>query len=163
MNQNMIATCGVFDIIHADHINLFKKMKYYPAAPQSPRRNVVVFMNSDWSVKLNRGHLPLVDERQREEVLRAIDYVHDVKIIQEKHPHDAIMFYKPCIWAKGGDYDIEKMQSTPIVRAYGGKVITIPHKYGIHSSDILEKHYRAVNDDLNFREDLRQRMKKRGM
>ena len=133
MNENMIATSGVFDIIHADHINLFKEMKFYKY------QEVVVFLNSDESVIKNKGRPPRVCQEQRAEVLDAIVWVDAVHIFNEERPHGMIKLFKPAVWAKGGDYDIEKMQSTPIVRAYGGEVITIPHKYGIHSSDIVRR------------------------
>ncbi len=136
MNKNMIATCGVFDIIHADHINLFRKMRFYPGELCSPLYEVTIFLNSDKSVIENRGKPPLIPQRQRKEVLESIRWVGAVHYFNEKHPHVVIDRFKPAIWCKGGDYNIEKMQSTPIVRAYGGKAITIPHKYGIHSEDI---------------------------
>lgn len=136
MNENMIATCGVFDIVHADHINLFKMMKRYDDLNRFSFFHVVVFLNSDKSVEENRGRPPLIPQKQRREVLEAIDWITAVHYFDEEHPHDIIRRHKPAVWAKGGDYDIEKMLSTPIVRSYGGKVITIPHKYGIHSEDI---------------------------
>ncbi len=139
MNK-IIATSGKFEIIHADHINLFRKMRFYCGREiGEPLYNVFVFLNSDISIEKYTGRPALIQEQQRKQVLKSIQYIQDVIIFHEEHPHNIIREYQPAIWAKGGDYDIEKMQSTPIVRAYGGKVITIPHKYGIHSSDILEQ------------------------
>ena len=139
MNENMIATSGAFDIIHADHINLFKQMKRYDNKNRFSFFHVTVFLNSDESVIANRGKPPLIEQRQRKEVLESIRWINAVHYFDEKHPHKVIEMFKPAVWAKGGDYDIEKMQSTPIVRAYGGEVITIPHRYGIHSSDIARR------------------------
>jgi len=144
MNENMIATCGVFDIIHADHINLFRKMRHC----RKDITDVCIFLNSDKSVALNRGKAPLIPEKQRLEVLETICWIGQIHIFNEQRPHEMIRKYQPAVWAKGGDYDIESMQSTPIVREYGGEVITIPHKYGIHSSEIKHRCYDEVREDV---------------
>lgn len=148
MNENMIATCGVFDIIHVDHINLFKRMKFYAGGSCDPPYEVTIFLNSDESVIANRGKPPLVCQEQRLEVLESIRYVKVVYYFNEKHPHVLIKRFKPAIWAKGGDYDVGKMQSTPIVQAYGGKVISIKHKYFVHSSDIKQRCYNEIREDI---------------
>lgn len=133
MNEQMIATSGCFDIITAGHIELFREMALH-------KPSVVVFLNSDESVRRLKGPgRPLVTQALRKMVLESIRYVHRVEIFTEDRPHKIIREYEPAIWAKGGDYDIEKMQSTPIVRAYGGRVMIIPIKTDWHTSDIIRR------------------------
>ena len=136
------ATSGKFEIIHADHINLFRTMAEMADM-------VYVYLNSDESILEYTGRPAVVPETQRAEVLEAIQYIDHVIYFKDAGPGYLISYMKPDFWCKGGDYDIETMQSTPIVRAYGGKVVCIPHKYGIHSSDILEKAIKRRPIDCN--------------
>lgn len=127
------ATSGCFEIIHPEHIKLFKCMKELAD-------KVIVFLNSDEYITKTKGEgRPLFSLGKRRDVLKSIRYITEVIIFFEDHPHAMIRQYKPDFWCKGGDYDIEKMQSTPIVRSYGGKVIQIPTDPKVHSSDIIEK------------------------
>lgn len=133
MNENMIATSGCFDIIHAGHIELFKEMALHKPL-------VWVFLNSNSSVhRLKGDYRPLITQTQRKIVLDSIRYIGLVTIFEEDTPIEVIKKYEPAIWAKGGDYEIEELPETPIVRAYGGRVITIPIKSEIHTSDIIKR------------------------
>ncbi len=132
MNDSMIATNGCFDIIHPDHVNLFYQMsKYKPV--------VMVFLNSDESFKRYKGRPPIMCQEHRKEVIEAIQWVTYVEIFEEKSPRFIIEEYKPAIYVKGEDWDMSKTQTAFRVKEYGGRVFTIPMKYDIHVTEIMER------------------------
>jgi len=114
-------TNGVFDILHAGHVQGFRSMKETVA-------RLIVGVNSDGSVKkLLKGiGRPVQPDTSRAIVLAALSYVDMVVIFDEPDPCELLELIQPDIHFKGGDYDIEAMPETEVVRAYGGEVRLVP-------------------------------------
>jgi bifunctional ADP-heptose synthase (sugar kinase/adenylyltransferase) len=46
---------------------------------------------------------------------------------------------RPDVYVKGGDYDMEKLRETELVRSWGGKSLAIPFLEGYSTSALLER------------------------
>jgi D-glycero-beta-D-manno-heptose 1-phosphate adenylyltransferase len=135
-------TNGCFDILHKGHVTYLEEAKRHCDL-------LIVGVNSDASVKqLNKGNnRPVNDENARAFVLAALVSVDCVTIFNDPTPLSLIEKIKPDFLFKGGDYDANEKDpknkkyivGSDIVKANGGKVITIPLVEGYSTTSILEK------------------------
>lgn len=90
---------GCFDVLHLGHIKLLEFAYEYG--------NVFIGLNSDTSVKKNKGeNRPVFDEQSRKAMLLAIRYVYDVIIFDESTPQKLISRLNPNIVIVGYDHSI---------------------------------------------------------
>ncbi len=126
-------TSGVFDILHPGHIEYLEKAK-------SLCNILVVGINSDYSVRANKGELrPINSEVERARTLAGLSAVDFVFIFPEKNNNQNIELLKPDLYIKAGDYNAEKLSSASIVESYGGKVEIVPFVEGKSSTSVIEK------------------------
>ncbi len=119
-NQTVVSTNGVFDILHVGHVRVLQSAR-------SLGDLLVVGINSDASVKRLKGSArPFVPQNERAEVLAALACVSYVTIFNEDTPIEMLRVLKPMIHTKGGDYQVETMPETPVMREWGGKVVSLP-------------------------------------
>ena len=131
--DKIVFTNGCFDIIHAGHINFFTQAADYG-------KYLVVGLNSDKSIKRIKGNKrPINCEEQREIVLQAIVYISDVFIFNEDTPLKLIEELEPDVLIKGADWKEEDIIGADIVKGNGGYVKTIPFRYDISTTKIIEK------------------------
>src|SRR5207253_7324299 len=70
---------------------------------------LIVSVNSDRSVKMIKGaNRPLLPERDRIELIAAMEMVDYVVLFDESDPYKIIESLKPDVLAKGGDWSVEK-------------------------------------------------------
>ncbi|MGH8849203.1 MAG: D-glycero-beta-D-manno-heptose 1-phosphate adenylyltransferase, partial [Polaromonas sp.] len=62
----------------------------------------------------------------------------------EDTPLELIAELRPDILVKGGDYDMDKLAETAVVKAYGGTALAIPFVDG-YSTTALVKKIRSAN------------------
>jgi len=130
---SIVFTNGCFDILHAGHIRYLKEAK-------SRGDVLVVGLNSDSSVKAIKGkQRPYVSEKDRAEILTALDSVDYITIFNEKTPINLIKSLKPDIHIKGGDYKLKNIPETRIVKSYGGKVVIVPEIKGKSTTGLIER------------------------
>jgi D-beta-D-heptose 7-phosphate kinase / D-beta-D-heptose 1-phosphate adenosyltransferase len=43
------------------------------------------------------------------------------------------------VWVKGGDYATDELAETPLVRSWGGEVVTVPYHAGRSSTRLLAR------------------------
>ncbi len=104
-----IFTNGCFDILHVGHIKLLQYCKNLGY--------VIVGLNSDVSVKLNKGsNRPYFTEKDRKYMLESCKWVDEVVMFNEKTPYNLIKLIKPDIIVKGGDYKAEKVVGSDICK-----------------------------------------------
>lgn len=132
--KTLVFTNGVFDILHAGHVQYLK-------AARELGDTLVVGLNSDESVRsLNKGSdrpiNPLNDRAVVIGALRAVDFV---VCFEESTPEKLISELKPDIHVKGGDYEPDDLPETAIVEGYGGKVVILPFLPGRSSTSIIQK------------------------
>ncbi|MFM9874721.1 MAG: D-glycero-beta-D-manno-heptose 1-phosphate adenylyltransferase [Fimbriimonadaceae bacterium] len=132
--KKLVFTNGVFDILHAGHIQYLQQAKDLGDV-------LVVAINSDESVKqLNKAPdrpiNPLADRMAVIAALRCVDFVLS---FEEQTPETLISSLKPEIHVKGGDYTPEQLPETKIVQSYGGEVVIVPFLTGRSTTSILSK------------------------
>ncbi len=126
-------TSGVFDIIHAGHIDFLQQAKKSCDV-------LVVGLNSDNSVKKYKGeNRPIINEKYRLITIAALEMVDFVFLFDERRNKKNIEILKPHFYFKAGDYKKEQLTSAEIVEKYGGEVKIIKISYDISTTKIIEK------------------------
>ena len=131
--KKIVFTNGCFDILHKGHIDLLNKAKKLGDI-------LIVGVNSDASIRRLKGNSrPIIDEASRAFMLSNLKSVDYVVIFEQDTPIELIKQIKPHIHVKGGDYIIDKMPETKVIKSYGGKVILIDLKYTSSTTKIVNK------------------------
>lgn len=130
----LVFTNGVFDILHRGHASYLDQARALGAS-------LVVGVNSDASVKmLGKGDdRPINSEADRLALLAALESVDLVIIFSEQTPVNLIEKIRPDIYVKGGDYQIDDLAETKLVKSWGGTAIAIPFLYERSTTSLLGK------------------------
>ena len=130
----LVFTNGVFDILHRGHAS-------YLAQARDLGASLVVGVNSDASVKmLGKGDdRPINSEADRQALLAALESVDMAVLFAEQTPVSLIEKIRPDIYVKGGDYEIDTLAETRLVKTWGGKAIAIPFLYERSTTSLLGK------------------------
>ena len=130
----LVFTNGVFDILHRGHAS-------YLAQARALGASLVVGVNSDVSVKmLGKGDdRPINSEADRQALLAALASVDMAILFTEQTPVKLIERIRPDIYVKGGDYEIDTLEETRVVKSWGGKAIAIPFLYERSTTSLLGK------------------------
>jgi rfaE bifunctional protein nucleotidyltransferase chain/domain len=130
----VVMTNGVFDILHRGHVT-------YLAQARALGASLVVALNSDNSVRqLGKGDdRPVNGEADRAAVLAALESVSLVTIFGEQIPSRPLELVRPDIYVKGGDYDMERIAETAMVRSWGGRALAIPFEHERSTSMLLAR------------------------
>lgn len=130
----LVFTNGVFDILHRGHAS-------YLAQARELGASLVVGVNSDASVKmLGKGaDRPINTEADRQALLAALASVDLVILFADQTPVSLIEKIRPDIYVKGGDYEIDALEETRVVKSWGGKAVAIPFLYQRSTSTLLDK------------------------
>lgn len=131
--KTTVFTNGCFDILHAGHVR-------YLAGARALGDCLIVGLNSDQSVRILKGPTrPINSQDDRAEVLAALAAVDYIVIFEEATAENLVADIKPDIYAKGGDYTVEKLPESQIAAAYGGRTVLVPEVPGRSSSNIIKK------------------------
>jgi len=126
-------TNGCFDILHVGHVRYLREAKKTADV-------LVLALNSDSSVRSIKGKKrPLVNEKERAEVLAALEFIDFVTIFPELTPLELIKYLKPDVLIKGGDWPEEKVVGREEVKQWGGRVAIIPEVEGKSTTNVVEK------------------------
>ena len=130
----LVFTNGVFDVLHRGHVSYLAQARSLGAA-------LLVAVNSDASARrLGKGpERPLNSELDRAHVVAALQAVDYVMVFDEPTPCELIERIRPDIYVKGGDYDIEKLAETALVRSWGGRAVAIPFVDGYSTTRLVER------------------------
>ena len=130
----LVFTNGVFDILHRGHASYLAQAKELGAS-------LVVGVNSDSSVKmLGKGDdRPINSEADRQALLAALASVDLTVLFTEQTPVNLIAKIRPDVYVKGGDYEIDALEETRLVKTWGGKAIAIPFLYERSTTTLLGK------------------------
>ena len=130
----LVFTNGVFDVLHRGHVT-------YLATARSLGCTLLVGVNSDRSARgLDKGPgRPLNAEQDRLLVLAALESVSHVVLFDEPTPCHLIELCKPDIYVKGGDYDMEALAETQLVRSWGGRSVAIPFVDGYSTTALVRR------------------------
>ncbi|MCK4649176.1 D-glycero-beta-D-manno-heptose 1-phosphate adenylyltransferase [bacterium] len=135
--KKIIFTNGCFDLLHLGHIRYLKEAKRLGDI-------LIVGLNSDNSVRSLKGKdRPLVREKDRAEILSALEAVDYIVIFDELTPKNLIDRIIPHILVKGGDWRKEGVVGRDTVEAQGGKVVIVPEVKGYSTSTLINKIQKA--------------------
>ena len=140
--KRIVFTNGVFDLLHPGHVR-------YLRAAKRLGNVLVVGINSDDSVRrLAKGPgRPLVRQRDRAEVLAALEMVDYVVVFSEDTPYALIRAVQPDVLVKGGDWTIDRIVGADIVVARGGVAKSIPFATGYSTTELINRARRANEID----------------
>jgi len=139
-DKKVVFTNGCFDILHSGHIQYLEQAKALGDI-------LVLGLNSDDSVRRIKGApRPIVSEKDRAFVVAALQCVDLVVIFEQDTPYELIRLLKPDILVKGGDWKPEDIVGADIVQAYGGKVLSLPYRLGISTTELFRKIAEAFAD-----------------
>jgi rfaE bifunctional protein nucleotidyltransferase chain/domain len=129
----VVFTNGCFDLLHPGHIRSLEQARELGDA-------LIVGLNSDASVRQLKGKgRPVLPERERAEILAALESVDAVVIFDELTPREVIARLLPDVLVKGGDWPDDQIVGREEVEAAGGRVVSLPVVPGYSTSDILRK------------------------
>jgi len=131
--KKIVFTNGCFDILHAGHVRYLRKAKKLGDV-------LVVGLNSDASVKLIKGsNRPINKQKDRTEILSALEPVDYVIIFNEETPERLIKMILPDVLVKGSDWKGKKIAGAETVKKNGGKVVLLPFLKGHSTTEIIQK------------------------
>lgn len=133
--KKLVLTNGCFDLLHTGHIRYLEEARSCGDA-------LIVAVNSDASVRELKGpERPLNNELDRAEVLAALRCVDHVTIFTGKRVTDVIRLLRPAIYAKGGDYTLETLDSDEraALEEVGTKISLLQLVAGRSTTGILER------------------------
>ena len=130
----VVFTNGVFDILHRGHVT-------YLAQARALGASLVLGLNSDASARgLGKApDRPLNNEGDRACVLAALESVDLVALFDEPTPVDLLRLVRPALYVKGGDYDIERLAETELVRSWGGDARALPFVDGYSTTALVDR------------------------
>jgi D-glycero-beta-D-manno-heptose 1-phosphate adenylyltransferase len=132
-DTRIVFTNGCFDILHRGHIAYLSKTAALGDV-------VVVGLNTDRSVKRLKGNKrPIQDEYSRALILASLKQVTGVCLFDEDTPYNLIAQIKPDVLVKGGDWAVDSIVGSDIVRKNGGEVVAIDFLDGFSTSSIINK------------------------
>lgn len=128
-NKKIVFTNGCFDLIHAGHVKYLQKAK-------KSGDILIVALNSDNSVRKLKGKgRPIVPEKDRAEILAALECADYVVLFNELTPARIIRYIKPDILVKGADYKLNEI----VGRDMAKRVKTIQLVKNKSTSNIIKK------------------------
>ena len=130
----IVFTNGVFDILHRGHV-------LYLAQARALGASLVVGLNSDVSARsLGKGAgRPINNEADRACVLAALESVSLVTPFDETTPVALLEIVRPQWYVKGGDYAIETLEETQLVRSWGGQACALAFIDGYSTSALVRR------------------------
>ena len=130
----MVFSNGVFDILHRGHVSCL-------VAARAMGASLVLGLNSDLSARgLGKGpDRPLNRELDRACVLGALQAVDAVLLFDESTPVQLMAALRPDVYVKGGDYDIETLPETALVRSWGGRALALPFVSGYSTTTLVQR------------------------
>ncbi len=134
-----ISACsGSFDILHSGHISYLLEAK-------AQGDILVVFLNSDESIKLYKGSSrPVLKLEDRIELLGALSCIDYIVTFDELNPINLIKTLRPDVFCNGIDWGENPVEKS-IVEAYGGKfkIISPNTRDKISTSEIIFRAHEA--------------------
>lgn len=131
--RRIVFTNGCFDILHRGHVAYLNRAKALGDV-------LVVGLNSDDSVRRLKGAgRPINSLEDRAQVLAALSCVDQIVPFDEPTPVELIRLLRPHVYAKGGDYTLDRLPEAPLVQQLGGEVQILPLVDDRSTTRIIER------------------------
>ena len=129
--RTVVFTNGCFDLLHAGHVAYLQRARGCGDL-------LVVGLNDDASVRALKGaKRPLVPERERAQILSALEAVDAVVLFGEATPELLIRRLRPDVLVKGADYRPEEVAGRDFVESYGGRLELVELVQGRSTSGLI--------------------------
>ncbi|HET8586468.1 MAG TPA: D-glycero-beta-D-manno-heptose 1-phosphate adenylyltransferase, partial [Candidatus Limnocylindria bacterium] len=131
--RRIVFTNGCFDILHRGHVAYLNRAKALGDV-------LIVGLNSDESVARLKGPgRPINGLEDRAQVLAALSCVDHIVPFDDATPTELIRRLRPDVYAKGGDYSLDRLPEAPLVRELGGEVQILPLIEDRSTTRIIER------------------------
>jgi len=131
--EKIILTNGCFDLLHVGHVRYFRAAKELGG-------KVIAAVNSDASTRALKGEgRPRVPERERAEVLAALQDVDAVTVFDAPDVSGLIRLLRPDVHAKGTDYTEASVPERELVIACGGRVAIVGDPKDHSTTELLRR------------------------
>ncbi len=134
LTRPLVMTNGVFDVLHRGHVSYLHRAAELGGS-------LLIAVNSDASARmLGKGpDRPLNAAEDRAYVLAGLESVALVTFFDTRTPVELIQTVRPDIYVKGGDYDMETLEETRVVRSWGGQSVAIPFVDGFSTTALVQR------------------------
>lgn len=134
LKRPLVMTNGVFDVLHRGHVSYLHR-----AAEMGG--SLLVAINTDASARmLGKGpDRPIHAAEDRAFMLAGLQSVALVTFFASRTPVELIRTVRPDIYVKGGDYDMETLEETRLVRSWGGQSVAIPFVDGFSTTALVQR------------------------
>lgn len=133
--KKLVATNGCFDLLHVGHVRYLKAARELGDA-------LVVGINGDASVRALKGSdRPLNEERNRAEIIAALDSVDHVTIFPEERASHFLETARPAIYVKGGDYQNETLNAEErvVLEKIAAEIRILPFEAGYSTTALIKR------------------------
>ena len=133
--KRLVVTNGCFDLLHLGHIR-------YLRAARALGDILAVGLNSDQAVRELKGaDRPINNEKDRAELLAALEDVDFVAIFPEVRATRFLEMVAPEIYVKGGDYTSATLnaEERTVMEKIGTEIRFVPFEPGYSTSRIIEQ------------------------
>ena len=133
--EKLVLTNGCFDLLHLGHVR-------YLEAARSLGDSLVVAINGDNSVRVLKGEgRPLNRERDRADVVAALECVDHVVIFPEVRVTRLLERVRPAIYVKGGDYTSDTLdpEERAALEKTGAQIRILPFEPGYSTSELIKR------------------------
>ncbi len=133
--RRLVLTNGCFDLLHVGHVR-------YLSAARALGDFLVVGVNGDVSVRQLKGaDRPINKERDRAEVLAALESVSFVTVFPELRATQLLALVRPNVYVKGGDYTPETLnpEEKAVLDQIGAEIRIIPFESGYSTTRLIQQ------------------------
>ncbi len=131
--RRVVFTNGCFDLLHVGHVRSLEQAAQLGDI-------LVVGVNRDRRVRAIKGAgRPVVPERQRAEVVAALDCVDHVALFGEETPMALIRALRPDIVCKGAEYRSLPVPEKALIESLGGTFSFLRRIPGVRSTLLLDR------------------------
>ena len=135
LSRKTVLTNGCFDLLHPGHI-------YFLREAAKLGSQLWIALNGDQSVRALKGpSRPMLTELFRAYSLAALDCVAGIFIFQSERLHAEIEAFKPDLYAKAGDYDLDSLDTDEhrALDQAGTKIHFLPFLEGFSTTRLIAK------------------------
>lgn len=133
-DTRIVLTNGCFDILHRGHVE-------YLENAANCGDFLIVAINSDQAVRKLKGPTrPVNSEQDRARVLAGLVSVDLVAVFDDVDVVKLLDAIKPAVWAKGGDYTLETLNTAEVemARKVGAEIKLIPMVSGYSTTSTIK-------------------------
>ncbi len=131
--RRIVFTNGVFDILHAGHVQLLQRAKRLGDV-------LVVGLNSDASTRRLKGPTrPINREQDRLALVSALDPVDYAVLFEEDNPIEVIRALRPHVHVKGGDYTPDQLPERDVCAEVGARIEILSLVEGRSTTGVIDR------------------------